>query len=163
MNRISRSALAALPLALAITTWTFAAPDSGKPDDAQRGQHRIERLKEKLGLSDQQAQAVKAAFEKNKDANREVRSQLRDALADYHRAALDGADSKTLAAKSDAAQKMFGKSLELRGTELAEVGKVLTPEQRAEFAKMKEHGHHGRGHGHWKHAGGPPTEDAPEN
>ena len=144
MKRVNKSALAALPLALAVATGAVAdssaAPTPADAHEAGKGHW----LQSKLGLSNDQVQAIDAAKAANRDARRQLQSQFRQAMADARQAALNGDDAES---KNAAAAKLFGQILDLRAKELQQIGALLTPDQRATFASLKERG----GHGHWRH------------
>jgi len=105
------------------------------------------RMKQKLGLTDDQATAVKAAHEKYRDEGRQAWKALHTAQADLRKLALNGADAGTIQAKSLEVQQLTAQTLAVRVKVLQEIGPVLTPEQRAKFADMSmgSHRHHKRG------------------
>jgi Spy/CpxP family protein refolding chaperone len=137
MKRVFGITVAALPLALLLATGAMA-------DSSASGGHRAQWLKNKLGLSDDQAQKIEAIKTSNRDAQKQLHSQFRQAMTDARQAALNGDNVDD---KNAAATKLFGQMLDLRAKELAQIGTVLTPDQRASFAALKGPG----GHGRWKH------------
>ena len=155
MRRIYKSTLAALPLALAVATGAVAdsssAPTARDAHEGRKGQW----LQNKLGLNDDQVQAIEAAKTANRDSHRQLQSQFRQAMADARQAALNGDDVES---KNAAAAKLFGQILDLRAKELQQIGALLTPDQRATFASLEER----RGHGRGRHRHQSPADAAPE-
>jgi Spy/CpxP family protein refolding chaperone len=155
MKGIYKSALVALPLALAVATGAVAdssaTPTPADTHEARKGQW----LQSKLGLSSDQVQAIDAAKAANRDARRQLQSQFRQAMADARQAALNGDDVES---KNAAAAKLFGQILDLRAKELQQIGALLTPDQRATFAALKGRG----GQGHWRHRHQSPPDTSPE-
>ena len=157
MKRVCKSALVALPLALAVATGVVADTSATPTPQDSHQAHKGRWLQKKLSLSNDQVQAIEAAKAANRDARRQLQSQLHQAMADARQAALNGED---VASKNAAAAKLFGQVLDLRGKELQQIGAVLTPDQRTAFASLKGRG----GHGHWKHhRGASPGDTAPES
>ncbi len=159
MKLLTKTALAALPLALAAATITLA--DSG---DMMGGwdQWRVERLQSKLGLSDDQTSTIQSAFAADQEARRQLQSQLGQAMSDLRKSALNADDSATVQGKRAAAQQIFGQLLDLRAKELGKIGVALSPDQRQAYAEMTREGPQG-GHGwHARHhstAGTNPSDD----
>jgi Spy/CpxP family protein refolding chaperone len=144
MKLSKKSVFLAFP---AVVTIAFgAAAATGSHGDW--GARRIEHLKQKLGLSDDQANQIQSAFSADGDQRKQLFTQLRQAMQDYNTAALNS--DGTLGSKRSALLDLQGKMLDLRGGELAKIGSVLTPDQRTQFASMHE-GDHGR----WHHHGAP--------
>jgi Spy/CpxP family protein refolding chaperone len=155
MKRIYKSILIALPLALAVATGAVA-DTSSTPTPADSNQaHKGQWLQNKLGLSNDQVQAIEAAKAANRDARQQLQSQFRQAMADARQAALNGDDVES---KNAAAAKLFGQILDLRAKELQQIGALLTPDQRATFASLKG----GGGHGHWRHRHQSPADAPPD-
>ena len=155
MKRIYESILVALPLALAVATGavadTSATPTPADSHQVRKGQW----LQNKLGLSNDQVQAIEAAKAASRDARHQLQSQFRQAMADARQAALNGDDVES---KNAAAAKLFGQILDLRAKELQQIGALLTPDQRATFASLKG----GGGHGHWRHRHQSAADGSPE-
>lgn len=108
----------------------------GKPARA----HGMARMQQRLGLTDDQANAMKAAYAKHRDETRQAHQALRAANTALRQAALDGADAATIQAKTADVQRLLNQTVELRVKVLQEIGPVLTPEQRAKFAQASMHG-----------------------
>jgi Spy/CpxP family protein refolding chaperone len=152
MKLSKKSVLLTIPAALTIAFGAAAA--TGNHGDW--GARRIERLKQELGLSDDQATKIRSAFTAQGDQRKQLFSDLRQAMSDYKTAALN--EDGTLPSKRAAVLDVQGKMLDLRGAELAKIGSILTPAQRTQFAGMK----HG-GRGHWHHGHGAPSDQGPED
>jgi Spy/CpxP family protein refolding chaperone len=120
--------LAGTGIALAQDTQGQAAP--GRPA------HRMAHLQKRLGLSDDQAQAVTAAFAKHRDEQKQAWMALGAAQAELRKLALDGADTTAKAAE---VQQLLGQTIAVRVKVLQEIGPLLTPEQRAKFAEARMH------------------------
>jgi hypothetical protein len=148
MKLMTKTALVALPLALAAATMTLA--DSGDTT-GDWGQRRIERLQSKLGLSDDQTNTIQSTLAADQDARRQLQSQLGQAMRDLRKSALNGGDDVTLQTKRAAAQQIFGQLLDLRAKELGKIGAVLSPDQRQAYAEMTHEGPQGRHGGRGKH------------
>src|SRR5206468_334180 len=100
--------------------------------DTQRPAHGMARLQQRLGLTDDQVTAIRAAFERHRDQQKQAWQALRTAQADLRQLALNGADTS---AKTAEVQQILGQTVALRVQVLQEIGPVLTPEQRAKFAQ----------------------------
>jgi len=126
------------------------AQDQTQPGQTQPGQPKGAygkgRMQERLGLSDDQMNAIKAANAKHRDEQRQAYRALHDANTALRQAALDGADAATLQAKSADVQRLLAQTIDLRVKVLQEIGPVLTPEQRAKFAQAGMHGGHRQFH-----------------
>lgn len=154
MKLSKKSVFLAIPACAVIAFGALAATGS-TGSNGNWGARRIEHLKQKLGLSDDQANQIEAAFTADGDQRQQLGTQLRQAMQDYNTAALN--NDGTLGTKRSALLDVQGKMLDLRGAELTKIGSILTPDQRAQFASM-----HQGGHGHWHHHGAP-SDSAPED
>jgi len=133
--------LAALGVVL-VAAGAYAAdpPATTPPQPHQRGAW----LQKKLNLTDVQAQQIRDIQTRDFASQKQNWQALRQAQGELRRLALSGADSKTLAAKQTEVQNLMNQSLQARVNTLAEIGPILSPEQREAYAKMMEHGprHH---------------------
>jgi Spy/CpxP family protein refolding chaperone len=128
---------------LAGTGVAFAQDTQPKPAPTQRA-HGMAHLQKRLGLTDDQAKAVTAAYAKHRDEQKQAWQALRVAQADLRKLALNGGDTT---AKTAEVQQLLGQTVAVRVKVLQEIGPVLTPEQRVKFAEARpEHGmrHHHR-------------------
>jgi Spy/CpxP family protein refolding chaperone len=128
--------LAGTGVALAQDTKAPAAP-------MQRG-HGMGRLQQRLGLSDDQVTAIKAAYQKHRDEQKQAWQALHVAQADLRKLALNGGDPAAVQAKTTEVQQLLGQTVAIRVKVLQEIGPVLTPEQRVKFAEARAH--HGMRH-----------------
>jgi Spy/CpxP family protein refolding chaperone len=115
-------------------------PAQGQQPNQTPGAHGMMRMQQRLGLTDDQMTAIKAAYAKHRDEQRQTWQQLRAAQGALRQAALDGADATTIQTKTADVQRLMTQSLDLRVKVLQEIGPVLTPEQRAKFAQVSMHG-----------------------
>jgi Spy/CpxP family protein refolding chaperone len=128
---------------LAGTGIALAQDTQGKPAQAppQRA-HGMARLQQRLGLTDDQAKAITAAYAKHREEQKQAWQALRVAQADLRQLALNGGDTT---AKTAEVQQLLGQTVAVRVKVLQEIGPVLTPEQRQKFADVRpDHGmrHH---------------------
>jgi len=136
-------ALAAMAVAL-VAGGAYAADPPAAPQQ-QQGQHqRGAWLQKKLGLTDVQAQQIQDIRAKDFASQKQNWQALRQAQGELRRLALSGADSRTLGAKQTEVQNLLNQSVQARVTTLAQIGPILSPEQREAYAKMMDHGprHH---------------------
>jgi Spy/CpxP family protein refolding chaperone len=146
MSRIRRYSVPALVLAVTLTAsaallHSALAQSSATPTPGAFGGHRLQWLQKKLGLSDDQVQQIQAVYANDQSQRQQLRSQLKQAFADFRQSALNGnADDSNL-------KTLSGQMLDLKGKELQQIGAILSPDQRTAFAAMK-------GHHHWHHARG---------
>jgi Spy/CpxP family protein refolding chaperone len=141
-----RAAALTLVATLVTATALYAADPPTAADRAQRWESR---LQQKLGLTNDQLQAMRQIWA-NRDVNaqREHFKALRTAQGELRRLALNGADDATLAAKQTEVQNLLAQSMQARLQMLKQVGPILNPDQREAFAKMMEGGprwHHRKG------------------
>jgi Spy/CpxP family protein refolding chaperone len=113
----------------------LAQDTQGQAAPAHRA-HGMARLQQRLGLTDDQVKAVKAAYEKHREEQKQAWQALRVAQADLRQLALNGADTT---AKSAEVQQLLGQTVAVRVKVLQEIGPILTPEQRAKFAEASMH------------------------
>jgi Spy/CpxP family protein refolding chaperone len=98
--------------------------------------HGMGRLQQKLGLTDDQVNAIKTAYQNHRDEQRQVWTALRTAQGDLRKLALEGGDAAAIQAKSAEVQQLLGQTVAIRVKVLQEIGPSLTPEQRAKFASF---------------------------
>lgn len=148
-NRNMNRGVRALTVLLVVM---FAAVSLAHADDNRRGfdgkgwqqsdgQHakRIDRMAERLGLSDAQKKEVEAVFTSSRDKMREDRKRMRDLRQQMH--ALDPSDHNYMKDVSKLARRtsalMEAQIIERARTRQA-VHQILTPEQRAKAKKLRE-------------------------
>jgi Spy/CpxP family protein refolding chaperone len=136
MSDMLRRSLVTLALvALVGRAGVALAQDTPPKPNPHRG--GMARLQQKLGLTDDQVTAIRAAYQRHAEAQKQARQALHVAEADLRQLALDGGDAAALQAKTAEVQRLLGQTVELRVKVLQEIGPVLTPEQRAKFAQAQ--------------------------
>ena len=104
--------------AAAVFTSSFAALAKGEnPKAAHAPGERLKMMSEKLGLTDEQKEKLKAIFAKNMPKMKEIRAD----------AALSQEDQRA-------------KMMEIRKAEMAEIRALLTPEQQEKMKEMRRAG-----------------------
>jgi Spy/CpxP family protein refolding chaperone len=147
MRGIRSTALAALALGVVATTAAAQAP-APPPPPSQEAPHPHRgggKFQQRLGLTDDQMNAIRQVHEQQRDMVRQHAQALRQANADLRRLALSGGDAAAIQAKEAEVQNHTAQLLALRVQALQQIGPILTPEQREKFAQMHMGGwHHGR-------------------
>ena len=125
-------------LALALTGALLVPVAVSAADEAPAAKQRMgqQRFQERLGLSDDQVQALRQLRQSRGDTMRQHYQTLRQAQIDMRRLAILGTDEAALRAKAAEVQKLTAEGLELRLMQLRDLSQVLTPEQREKFATM---------------------------
>lgn len=121
--------------AVALTPATFAVAA-----DAPHGNW----LQQRLGLSDDQVQQIRAIRAEERQAAKQVYQSLRRAQGELRTLALGGADEAALTAKRAEVEQLLGQSLGLQVESLKKIAPILTPEQREKFAQLRAGGWHHR-------------------
>lgn len=145
MTRTSwlRTLMLALAATLVAATLAQAAEPAG--GDARHGR-REGPLQQQLGLTDQQAQAIREIYARQSQAWKSHSQALRQAQAELRRLVLIEADQATVQAKLEEVQRLLGETVQMRVNTLKEVAPILTPEQREKYAAMAEKGRRSRHH-----------------
>jgi Spy/CpxP family protein refolding chaperone len=120
---------------LAGTGVALAQGTQDKPTHVRRA-HGMAHFQKRLGLTEDQAKAVTAAFAKHRDEQKQAWQAVAAAQSDLRKLALDGADTTAKAAE---VQQLLGQTVAVRVKILQEIGPILTPEQRAKFAEAGMH------------------------
>ena len=105
--------------------------------------HGMNRMQQRLGLTNDQVTAIRAAFERHRDEQKQAWKALHTAQAELRQLALNGGDTTAKAAE---VQQLLGQTVTLRVKVLQEIGPILTPEQRVKFAQAPYHPGMGRHH-----------------
>lgn len=142
---VKRTALALSLVTLLASTGAAAYAQTTQEQTAlaQRA-HGMDRMKQRLGLSDDQATAIRTAFERHRDEQKQAWKALHIAQAELRQLALNGGD---VTAKTAEVQQLLGQTVALRVKIMQEIGPVLTPEQRVKFAQapfLPGRGRHGK-------------------
>jgi Spy/CpxP family protein refolding chaperone len=111
------------------------------PSEAHLGRRGapIERpaLREELGLTDDQVNAIREIRARHWQSMRETGRALREARRALRQMVLADADEATFNAKAAEVRELVGQVLEARARTLREVARVLTPEQREKLRELR--------------------------
>lgn len=126
-----------------------------KSDHGDWGEKRMDHMKEKLGLTDDQAASLKTVFKKQMEANKPLRDQERidiDTLRQKVDSKASDSDIKQILDKLKVDRKQLQEAQE---RSIEKIRSILTPTQQAKWVLMMEHGLMGRGKwngkkGDWK-------------
>ena len=131
---------------LAIGHTASVANDGQRPPRAEMREQMSVGFQQWLGLTDDQAQQIKAIRARNAEAGKQIGPALRRAENDLRKLALTGADPATVQAKEAEIQQLTGQMRELRVKTLQEIAPLLTDEQKQKLAQapMGPHWRHHR-------------------
>lgn len=117
-----------------------------QPNQPSQKGPRMGWLQQKLGLTDDQMTKIRDIHTAQRDSQRQLYQNLRNAQIELRRAALNGQDTTKQAAE---VERLVALTLQARIQTLQQVGSVLTPEQREAYAKLGAGGgwHHRRPQG----------------
>jgi Spy/CpxP family protein refolding chaperone len=142
-------------MTLAVVCALALAGAGARAEDAkakpERGSRMLEGMKDKLGLSDDQAGKLKAAFEAQKAAAKPVREQMKVSLEKLKWQVDSKADAKDISATLASVDQARKALRDQREKFAGSLSSILTPEQRA---KMALHMMAPRGRGGWSGHGG---------
>jgi Spy/CpxP family protein refolding chaperone len=141
---LGKSAVLGALAVVLVAAGAYAADPPAAPPQQQEQHQRGAWLQKKLGLTDVQAQQIREIQAKDFASQKPNWQALRQAQGELRRLALSGADSRTLSAKQTEVQNLLNQSVQARVNTLAQIGPILSPEQREAYAKMMDHGprHH---------------------
>lgn len=135
---------------LALLAGTLLLAGAAQAADAARqgGTHGgwEHRLQQRLGLTDQQTEAIRQIRERDAAAAKQHGQTLRKAQAELRRLVLTEADEGAIQAKQAEVQRLVSDSVQMRVDRLKELTPILTPEQRQQLAELMEkprRGHRG--------------------
>jgi len=137
-----RTALALSLVALLASTGAAYAQSTQGQTPASR-EHGMNRMQQRLGLTNDQVTSIRAAFERHRDEQKQAWKALHTAQAELRQLALNGGDTTAKAAE---VQQLLGQTVTLRVKVLQEIGPILTPEQRVKFAQAQHRPGMGRHH-----------------
>jgi len=137
-----RTALALSLVALLAGTGAAYAQSAQGQTPAPR-EHGMNRMQQRLGLTNDQVTSIRAAFGRHRDEQKQAWKALHTAQAELRQLALNGADTTAKAAE---VQQLLGQTVTLRVKVLQEIGPILTPEQRVKFAQAQHRPGMGRHH-----------------
>ncbi len=110
----------------------FSSVSYGKSD--KRGH----RLAQKLDLSSEQIEKIKTHRKENKGKGREIRSQMKQAKAEFDKAFLNGESDSGLKALHSKLKNLRTSQMDLQYNKLVFMKSVLTKEQRQKFISLKK-------------------------
>ena len=100
------------------------------------------RLQQKLGLRDDQVQAIREIREREAPGWKQHWMALGQARSELRKLILSEADQASIDAKHAQVQQLMAEGLAKRINTLKEITPILTPEQREKFTAMMEQGRH---------------------
>lgn len=143
----SLSLVAALLVTSVLTAATVTYAQQPTPS---RGDRMLSRLQKNLGLSDTQVTQVRAIFEQQRDARRQLGQSMRQARTELRQLALNSGDANAIAGKKAQVAQLMAQGLDLRVQSLQQLGPILTQEQRDKLTQMGPAAMW-RGHRHHRH------------
>jgi Spy/CpxP family protein refolding chaperone len=144
MNRSRIALAAALALGLAMPAalpYTHAEATQAEAGPRHGG------FKAMLGLSDEQAKAIRDIHARQGEARKQIGQSLRQAHKDMQQLALNGGTDDAIQAKRAEIEKLTGQMTELRVKALQEMAPLLTAEQKEKLSQAGP-GWGRRGHFH---------------
>jgi Spy/CpxP family protein refolding chaperone len=133
----SRAALLVAATGLLATT----AVHAGEPAQREGAVHhrsRESRLQERLGLTDEQVQAIRDIHARDAEDSAQNRQALVRAHGELRRLILGQADEPVIEAKRAEVERLMVEGLHRRVNTLKTVTPLLTPEQREKYATLAE-------------------------
>ena len=94
------------------------------------------RLQQRLGLTEQQTEAVRQIRQRQAAAMKQHAQTLRQAQAELRRLALTEADEGAIQSKQAEVQRLLADSVQRRVDGLKELAPILTPQQRQQLAEL---------------------------
>jgi Spy/CpxP family protein refolding chaperone len=171
MKKFSRLFLVgSLTTALFLGYGLAKAEDQNQPANDQGGDHpamqdgnhgdwgkdRIEHLKDKLGLTDDQATQLKEAFKKHEEANKPLRDQEKIDIDTLQQKVDQKASDEDLKSLLDKLEKDHKQMQEVQQNSMDKIRMILNPTQQAKWVLSMHRGPMGRGgwngkkKGNWK-------------
>jgi len=128
------------PLSLLVSVLVVStAAVAAEPQQTHARHHAWEeRLQQRLGLTDQQVQAIREIRARDAEARKQYWQQMRAAQAELRRLVLIEADQATIEAKQAEVQQLVAAGVERRVKMLQAITPVLTPEQREALVQLAE-------------------------
>jgi len=136
---------------LMLSSPLYAEPGDGKMHDDEKGwEEKVNKMYEKLGLSEEQRNQLKAQKESHRDEMKGTREQLQtkhqEFQAEIQKADFDAGKLKAI---NNDIKSLHNKIADYRLESILKVREILTPEQFAKFMQMKEE-HKGEWKGKFK-------------
>ena len=113
------------------------------------GDRMFSRLQKNLGLTDDQVNQIRAIFQQQRDARRQLGQSMHQAQTDLRQLVLNAGDATVIAAKKAQVAQLMAQGLDMRIQTLQQIGPILTQEQRDKLAQLGP-GAMWRGHRHHK-------------
>ena len=132
MNRSRITLAAALALGLALPA---ALPSTHAEATQTEQAPRHGGFKATLGLSDEQAKAIRDIHARQGEARKQIGQSLRQAHKDLHQLALNGGTDEAIQAKRAEIEKLTGQMTDLRARALQEMAPILTAEQKEKLSQ----------------------------
>jgi Spy/CpxP family protein refolding chaperone len=126
---------------LALVAATLLVAGAAQAADATRHggpQHRAweSRLQQRLGLTEQQTEALRQIREREAAAMKQHAQSLRQAQSELRRLVLTEADEGAIQAKQAEVQRLLADSVQRRVDHLKELTPILTSQQREQLAEL---------------------------
>jgi Spy/CpxP family protein refolding chaperone len=129
-----------LRAALALVAATLLVAGAAQADETRHGgpKHRAweNRLQQRLGLTEQQTEALRQIREREAAAMKQHAQTLRQAQADLRRLVLTEADEGAIQSKQAEVQRLLADSVQRRVDHLKELTPILTAQQREQLAEL---------------------------
>lgn len=122
-------------------TNVFANEEQGFKKEGHRKEWQAKRIQmfEKLGLTEEQKQALKAHKENHRDEMKALRGQIKEKRKAFHQALEDPeADDNAITAANNAIKALTNNLADHRLNSILEIRKILTPEQFQKFNEIKK-------------------------
>lgn len=128
----------ALSIAALLLGLSLAVPPTIRADEpAQKpGHHQLLRLRERLGLSDEQVNAIQQIRDRQRESRQRVFQALHQAQQGLRQAAIAG-DQAAVQTRMAEVEQLMAESLRLRVQALQEMSPLLTPEQLETLAQLR--------------------------
>ena len=125
-------------LALAAATLLLAGAAQAADGPRHGGEHRgwEQRLQQRLGLTDQQTEAIRQIRERQAAAMKQHAQTVRQAQAELRRLVLGEADEGAIQSKLAELQRLLADGAQMRVDRLKELTPILSPEQRQRLAEL---------------------------
>ncbi len=133
---------------VASSVLTAATVAHAQQPPGPHGDRMFSRLQKNLGLTDDQVNQIRAIFQQQRDARRQLGQSMRQAQTDLRQLVLNGGDANAIAAKKAEVAQLMAQGLDLRTQALQQIGPLLTQEQRDKLAHLgpaamwRGHRHH---------------------
>ena len=121
---------------IAVSVLTAATVTHAQQPPARHGEGMFSRLQTNLGLTGDQVNQIRAIFQQQRDARRQLGQSMRQAQTDLRQLVLNGGDADAIAAKKAQVAQLMAQGLDMRIQTLQQIGPILTQEQRDKLAQL---------------------------